>query len=44
MVKVNENGILKVTTTTMHDGKESSLEIDATKDFGLTNEMVAEMT
>ena len=42
-LRVNENGILTVTTTAMHDNSESQKVIEAKRVGGLTEAMVAEM-
>ena len=42
-LRINENGILKVTTKRLNDGKEMDMEIDPKRLGGLTEEMVAEM-
>ena len=42
-LKINENGILKVTTKRLNDGVEMDMEIDPKRLGGLTEEMVAEM-
>ena len=42
-LRINENGILKVTTKRLHDGVAKDMEIDPQRLGGLTEEMIAEM-
>ena len=40
-LRINEDGILKVTTKRMNDGVSKDMEIDPKRSGGLTKEMIA---